>query len=183
VYFAARRFWRRCRVTGKLIPGEPARSAAWLAGFGVGLFDTMAQMYPEHAEPLKACAAMEQFNVDYCASFAEDAGVHISEKRADELRKRGEHFARKHDFAHVAKTAIRETPMADRLYAHLARRAGTAELKTLGDDLVNHENALRDWLRSVLDGESDGGEKIFAYLERHGITRQQVLNRPPRSAT
>jgi len=148
--------------------------------FGVGLFETMAEMYPEHYEPLKACAAMEQFNIDYCESFARDAGVHVSEKKAEKLRKMGEKYARKHDFEGVAKDAIRETPAADLLYEHLAKGARTPELKTLGEDLYNHENALRDWLRSALDGESDGGAEVFAYLERHGITRQQVL--APRSA-
>ena len=112
---------------------------------------------------------------------ARDAGIHISEKRAKTLRGWGEKYARKHDFEGVAKDAIRETPAADKLYEHLAKGAGTPELKTLGDDLYEHENALRDWLQSALEGKSDGGAKIFAYLERHGITRQQVLT--PRRST
>lgn len=146
--------------------------------FGVGLFGTMIEMYPQHVEPLRACLAMERFNLGYCESFTADAGIHISEKRADTLRGIGEKYARKHDFDKVAKAALSETPEADALYSHLAKGAGTPELKTLGDDLVEHENALRDWLRSERDGRSDGGEKVFAYLERHGITRDQVLEGP-----
>jgi uncharacterized membrane protein len=34
---------------------------------------------------------------------------------------------------------------------------------------------LRDWLKSELDGKSDGAEKIFAYLERNGITREEAV--------
>lgn len=107
--------------------------------FGIGLFDTMAEMYPNHVEPLRACAAMERFNVDYCEPFAHDAGIHISEKRAKKLRDEGAKFAHKHDFTHVAKAAIRETPAADALYAHLAKHADTPKLKALGDDLYEHE--------------------------------------------
>jgi hypothetical protein len=87
-------------------------------------------------------------------------------------------FARKHDFEHVATTAIRETPAAGALYAHLAKGARTPELKALGDDLYEHEAVLRDWLQSELSGQSDGGEKVFAYLERHGITRTEAVTPP-----
>ena len=30
-------------------------------------------------------------------------------------------------------------------------------------------------MQSELDGKSDGAEKIFAYLERHGITREEAV--------
>jgi hypothetical protein len=49
------------------------------------------------------------------------------------------------------------------------------ELKALGEDLFAHENAMRDWLKSELDGKSDGSERVFAYLERHGISREEAV--------
>jgi hypothetical protein len=42
--------------------------------------------------------------------------------------------------------------------------------------LLEPENAMRDWMQSESDGKPDGGEKIFAYLERHGITRDEAVN-------
>jgi len=30
-------------------------------------------------------------------------------------------------------------------------------------------------MQSELDGKSDGAEKVFAYLERHGITREEAV--------
>ena len=41
--------------------------------------------------------------------------------------------------------------------------------------LDDHENALRDWLKSELDGKSAGAEKVFAYLDRYGITRKDAV--------
>lgn len=41
--------------------------------FGVGLFEELAKMYPEHAEEMTACATMEWFNTHYCEPFAHDA--------------------------------------------------------------------------------------------------------------
>ena len=38
-----------------------------------------------------------------------------------------------------------------------------------------HEPALRDWLKSELDGKSNGAEQVFAYLERHGISREEAV--------
>lgn len=57
----------------------------------------------------------------------------------------------------------------------LTKGAGTPELADLGKQLVNHENSLRDWLRSELAGSSDGGEKVFLYLEQHGISREEAI--------
>ena len=70
--------------------------------------------------------------------------------------------------------------MADALYAHLAKGARTQELTALGEDLYPHETALRDWLQSELDGRSDGGEEVYAYLQRHGITREEAVTRRKR---
>src|SRR5512132_4287290 len=61
------------------------------------------------------------------------------------------------------------------MYEHLGKDAGTPELKAFADDLVAHENALRDWIKSELDGKSDGAEKVFAYLERNGISREEAV--------
>ena len=144
--------------------------------FGVGLFEALTEMYPEHAEEFTACATMEWFNVHYCEPFGHDAGVHVSLEQAEKLGREGAAFARRHrTFEGVAKVAIRETEDADALYKHLAKGARTPELKALGDDLYAHENAMRDWLQSELDGKPDGAEKVFAYLERHGITREEAV--------
>jgi hypothetical protein len=75
----------------------------------------------------------------------------------------------------VAKLTIAETPAADKMYEQLGEGARTPELKAFADDLYEHENALRDWLKSELDGKSDGAEKVFAYLERHGVTREAAV--------
>lgn len=61
------------------------------------------------------------------------------------------------------------------LYKLISKGARTPELKALGDDLQVHEPAIRDWFQSELDGKSNGGEPIFAYLERHGITRDEAV--------
>jgi hypothetical protein len=73
-----------------------------------------------------------------------------------------------------------ETPAASLLYKRLGKVAGTAELKVLADDLYEHENAMTDWFKSELDGKSDGAEKVFAYLKRHGIGRKEAVT--PRKA-
>jgi uncharacterized membrane protein len=59
-----------------------------------------------------------------------------------------------------------------------SRRIETSHLygrHTFAGHLDDHENALRDWLKSELDGKSDGAEKVFAYLERYGITRKDAV--------
>ena len=48
-------------------------------------------------------------------------------------------------------------------------------MKAFAKDLYDHENALRDWLKSELDGKSDGAEKIFGYLDCHGISREDAV--------
>jgi uncharacterized membrane protein len=144
--------------------------------FGVGMFEALAEMYPEHAEELTASATMEWFNVHYVEAFGHDAGVHVSLEQAEKLGREGAWLAgHQRTFESVAKLMIYETKEADALYTRLGKGARTPELQALADDLYEHENAMRDWFQSELDGTPDGGEKIFAYLGRHGITRDEAV--------
>jgi uncharacterized membrane protein len=143
--------------------------------FGVGMFEVMAEMYPEYADEATACAHMEWLNIHRCEDFGHDSGVHVSLEQAEKLGREGAGLVRKHSFEHVAKLTIAETPAADKMYELLGKGAGSPELKALADDLVEHENALRDWLKSELDGKSDGAEKVFAYLERHGVAKEEAV--------
>jgi uncharacterized membrane protein len=143
--------------------------------FGVGMFEAMADRYPEHADVCTAIATMEWFNIHYIEPLGHDAGVHVSLEDAEKLGREGAALVRDASFKHVAKLTIDETPAADAMYKDLGKHAHSPELKSLADDYVEHENALRDWLRSVLDGKSDGGEKVFAYLERHGVSREEAV--------
>jgi hypothetical protein len=56
-----------------------------------------------------------------------------------------------------------------------AREPAPPQPHALADDLYEHENAMRAWFQSELNGTPDGGEKIFDYLERHGITRDEAV--------
>ena len=143
--------------------------------FGVGMFEAMADTQPEHADEATACATMEWFNIHRLEEFGHAAGVHVSLEKAEKLGCEGAKLVRTHSFEEVAKLTIEETPAADKMYEHLGKDAATPELRAFADDLVAHENALRDWIKSEVDGKSDGAEKVFAYLERHGITRQQAV--------
>jgi uncharacterized membrane protein len=142
--------------------------------FGVGMMEALAERYPEHADEHTACATMEWFNIHYIEDFGHEAGVHVSLKDAEKLGREGAQLVEKHSFEHVAKLTIAETPEADKMYAHLGKGDATPEMKALADDLVAHENALRDWLQSVLDGKPNGAESVFAYCERKGITREEA---------
>ncbi|MFJ6636710.1 DUF1269 domain-containing protein [Streptomyces sp. NPDC091376] len=144
--------------------------------FGVGLFETLTEMYPQHAEQFTACATMEWFNVHYCEPFGHDAGVHITLEQAEKLGRDGAALARGlHSFKNVAKLTAEETREVDPLYKMMAKHAHTPELKALAEDLLEHEDAMRDWLKSELEGNSDSGTKIFAYLDRHGISREEAV--------
>jgi hypothetical protein len=142
--------------------------------YGVGMMEAMAETYPEYADEHTACATMEWFNIHYIEDFAHQAGVHISLKDAEKLGREGAELVAKHSFEFVAKLTIKETPAADRMYAHLGDDDATPEMKALADDLVAHENALRDWLKSLLDGKPNGAESVFAYCESKGISREQA---------
>jgi hypothetical protein len=118
---------------------------------------------------------MEWFNIHRLEDFGHAAGVYVTLEDAEKLGNEGAKLVRKHSFEHVAKLTIAETPEADKMYEHLSKGAGTPELTAFAADLVAHENALRDWIKSELDGKSDGAEKVFAYLERNGISRQDAV--------
>jgi uncharacterized membrane protein len=96
-------------------------------------------------------------------------------EEAEKLGREGAAFVRHASFERVANVTLDETPAADALYKDLGTHAHSRALKALADDFYEHENALRDWLRSVLDGKSDSGEKVFAYLERHGMSREEAV--------
>jgi hypothetical protein len=142
--------------------------------FGVGMMEALAESDPEHADEHTACATMEWFNIHYIEDFAHAAGVHISLKDAEKLGREGGELVEKHSFEFVAKLTIKETPAADRMYAHLGDDDAPPEMKALADDLVAHENALRDWIKSLLDGKPNGAECVFAYCESKGISREQA---------
>jgi uncharacterized membrane protein len=143
--------------------------------FGVGMFEAMAEIQPEHADEATACATMEWFNIHRLEDFGHAAGAIVSLEDAEKLGREGAKLVRKHSFERVAKLTIEETPEADKMYEHLGNDADTPELKAFAADLVEHENALRDWIKSELDGKSDHAEKVFAYLERNGITREDAV--------
>jgi uncharacterized membrane protein len=144
--------------------------------FGVGLFEAWTEMFPEHAKELTACATMEWFNVHYIEPFGHDAGEVVTLERAEKLGREGVSYARKHrSFEGIAKLMQEETKEADALYKQLGKGAKTPELKALADDLFAHENAMRDWLKSEMDGKSDHAEKVLGYLERHGISREEAV--------
>ena len=144
--------------------------------FGVGMFETLADMYPGRAGVLTACARMEWFNVHYCEPLGHDAGAHVSLERTEALARAGAALGRNlRTFERVAKLMVLEAPVALALYRQLGKRADSAALKALATDLDEHESALRDWFQSELDGASDGGEKIYAYLARHGVTREDAM--------
>jgi hypothetical protein len=66
--------------------------------FGVGLFEALAEMYPEHADEATACARMEWFNIHRCEDFGHHGGVHVSLEQAEKLGREGADLARKHSF-------------------------------------------------------------------------------------
>ncbi|MDM0048842.1 DUF1269 domain-containing protein [Variovorax sp. J22R115] len=144
--------------------------------FGVGMFEALAEMHPQHAKVLTAIATMEWFNVHYCEEFAHDAGLGLSVEQVEKLGREGAEFSRLlGSFENAARVMMVETAEAVLLYKLISKGARTPELKALGEDLQAHEPAIRDWFKSELDGKSNGGEQIFAYLERHGITREEAV--------
>ena len=144
--------------------------------FGVGLFEAWTEMFPEHAKELTACATMEWYNIHYIEPIGHDAGIHVTLEQAEKLGREGVWYAQKHrSFVGIAKLLEEETKEADALYKQLGKGAKTPELKTLAEDLYAHENAMRDWFKSEVDGKPDGAEKVLAYLERHGISREEAV--------
>jgi hypothetical protein len=97
--------------------------------FGVGMFETMAEMYPERADESTAGATMEWFNIHQCEEFGHAAGVHVSLEEAEKLGREGAELARKNSFETLAKMAMKETPEAgqDVQAARQGRRPPRAE--------------------------------------------------------
>ncbi|CAE7753223.1 unnamed protein product [Symbiodinium necroappetens] len=165
---------------------EALLRVSWEAEYlGAGMMEELAEMYPQHAEILTACANMEWFNIDYCKKFCEDANMKITDDHAEKVFRMGAMMARRTlgTFEAAAKLLIFETPAAILLYSRLKTIAGNPELKALADDLIEHESVMRDWFKSELEGESDGGRGVFAYLERHGIGRTEAVTRRPRKGS
>jgi hypothetical protein len=150
---------------------------SWEAEYvGVGLMEAWAEMFPEHAELLTACANMEWFNVGYCQRCGHAAGMNISVEQAAKLGQRGATAARAVDtFEKAAELMVLETPAAAFLYQRLGKVAGGPAVKALAYDLEEHEYSMADWFMSELEGRSDGGAKVFEYLERHGISRTRAV--------
>jgi hypothetical protein len=143
--------------------------------FGTAMFEAMAEKYPELADKATAAATMEWLNVHLLEEFGHETGVHVSLEQAEKLARKGTEMVQKKSFDDVAKEAMRETPYADKMYAELGKGTQNPRLKALANDLMIHEPAMRDWLKSEMDGHSDGAEKVFAYLERHGISREEAV--------
>jgi hypothetical protein len=143
--------------------------------FGTAMMEEVAKTYPEYADAATAGATMEWFNVHRCEEFGHETGVSVSLEKAEKLGREGVELVRKHSFKTMAKITAAETPAADKMYQELAKVTKNPELKAFAGHLDDHENALRDWLKSEVDGKSDGGEKIFAYLERYGISRRDAV--------
>eukprot|EP00928_Gymnodinium_smaydae_P042759 TRINITY_DN2875_c0_g1_i1.p1 TRINITY_DN2875_c0_g1~~TRINITY_DN2875_c0_g1_i1.p1 ORF type:complete len:204 (-),score=38.88 TRINITY_DN2875_c0_g1_i1:225-836(-) len=150
--------------------------------FGVGMMEELAAMFPEHRDILLACANMEWLNASFCKRFGDDVGMNVDADHAEMLMRLGAATARTlRSFNAAAKLMIIETPEALFLYERLRTLAGGTELKALADDLIEHEKAMRDWFKSENDGMSDGGRKVFEYLERHGIRRAEAILPRPKS--
>lgn len=142
---------------------------------GTGMFEALAEKYPEYAEKATAVATMEWLNAHLSEDFGHDAGLTVSLEQAEKLGREGAEMVTKHSFEHLVHLIMTETPVADKMYAEMGKHARSPELKAFADDLMVHEPALRDWLKSELDGNSDGAERVFSYLERHGISREEAV--------
>jgi uncharacterized membrane protein len=143
--------------------------------YGAGMFEALAEKYPELADKATAVATMEWLNVHLCEEFGHARGMSVSVELAEKLGREGAKDVEKHSIESLTKVAIAETPAMDKLYEELGKHASSPELKDLADNLIVHEPAMRDWLKSEADGHSDGAEQVFAYLERHGISREQAV--------
>jgi hypothetical protein len=88
--------------------------------FGVGLFEELTKMYPEHPDEMTACATMEWFNTHYAEAFAHDAGMHLTLEEAEKLGREGAALARHYrKFDGIAKATIEETGGVDPLFKQL----------------------------------------------------------------
>ena len=89
--------------------------------FGVGMFETMAEMYPERADESTAGATMEWYDIHQCEEFGHAAGVHVSLEEAEKLGRQGAELASKNSWEALAKMAIKETPRRTRCTCSSAR--------------------------------------------------------------
>jgi hypothetical protein len=135
-----------------------------------------AEKFPERADEFMAFATMEWINVRQCEALGNKIGLHVSLKTAEKLGRKGHAFAQRFKtLESVAKVVQKTTPPAVLMFERLGKRAQTREMKSLAKGLAAHEIAIRDWLKSELDGKPDGAAKIFAFLERRGISREQAV--------
>jgi uncharacterized membrane protein len=140
---------------------------------GTGMCEAIAEAHPEFADRATAAATMEWLNANLSEDFAHDAGVTVSLEQAEKLGREGAEQVSKHSFEHLVHLVMTETPVADKMYEELGKHARDPELKDFANNLMVHEPALRDWIKSELDGKGDA-ERIFAYCERHGISREEA---------
>jgi uncharacterized membrane protein len=144
--------------------------------FGTAMYEQLAEMYPEHADAMNAIATMEWFNVHWLEPLAHEHGVHFSIAASERVAREGTAFAKHmHKFEDGAKVMDVETGEAVEVFKKLSKEADTPELKALGDEFQVHEPLIRDCLKSEMAGSKDGIESVFAYLERHGISREEAV--------
>lgn len=144
--------------------------------FGTGIFLEMLEKYPQYTDESRACAQMEWRNVQWCKRVAQELDVHLTLEQAEKRMRQGAEFVRKAaSFEEMATAMKKETPNTVKMYAKMAANASTEQLKKLGTDFCEHEQALCDWMVSEAEGKSDGAEKVFAWLERHAVTRKEAL--------
>jgi uncharacterized membrane protein len=144
--------------------------------FGTAMYEELAEMYPDHADALTAIATMEWFNTHWLEPFAHEHGVQYSLEAVEKVAREGTEFARHlRKFEDGAKVMDVETGEAVEVFKKLTERADSPELKALGEEFQVHEPLIRDCLKSEIAGTTDGIENVFAYLERHGITRQEAV--------
>ena len=168
-------FIERHRLVGGTTEKEMLK-IAWEGEIsGTGMMEAIADKYPEYAELATAVATMEWLNVHLAEEFGHDVGLSVSLEQAEKAGREGAELVTKHSFERLVHLIMTETPIVDKMYSEMGKHARSPELKAFADDLMLHEPALRDWLKSELDGNSDGAEKIFAYLERHGISREEAV--------
>jgi uncharacterized membrane protein len=144
--------------------------------FGTAMYEELAVMYPDHADALNAIATMEWFNAHWLEPMAHEHGVHYSLEATEKAAREGTAMVRHmHKLDDAAKVMDVETGEAVEVFKKLSEKADTPELKALGDEFQIHEPLIRDCLKSEIAGTTDGIENVFAYLERHGITREEAV--------
>jgi hypothetical protein len=145
---------------------------------GTAFFKALLKKFPapEYKEGFQASMAMEYWNIGYCKSIAAPAGVHLTVDQVDKLEQQAADMVAKFDtFEDAEKAVADEMPGTVKMYMKMADGASSAEVKTLGIDFAEHEQAFAAWMHSVVEGNSDGAKRVFAYLENHGVSREEAL--------